>query len=265
MLTRLILLLAALLWSTCFPAMADEPALDATVSALNADPWGYHGKRVRLTGTLGECYGFNCALCDGEQQPRPGAACASVSFPARGASRQELDLAHALERHLRYSTATIEASYDATCSGVKRPGSPPNMITVCTDKGSTLEGVTLVRVLAFRNGMSQIPRGGSNALTKPTSKDERGLRAALTDILPGGDTYGFEHPFLFVVEEHPQVPPEPPVEARGGACICLTAACAIWPVTHGQTYITTDKDPYRCWQAERREGRWRFVLSDPLR
>jgi hypothetical protein len=261
---RMVMFVCALATVSGEMAGAAAVPIETTIEAIHADPKAYAGARILLNATFDECVSLTCRVCDGKET----AAGAQADTRCMGV---ELALAHGAtggvaESHaptlnedlVRFTTATLEATYVGPCCGV----TPTGELVVGTDRGSELVDVEIVAVLARRPAtQGRISMYGKNPLRAAPAEDARSIRAAYDSAVLDDRRKSTSQDFVYLVGPHPERPDKGDGN-RGGLCVCVAGTCtsADWPRRLGDATLATPSNPYRCWEAVQRAGVWRFPI-----
>lgn len=145
-----------------------DRAVSTTIEQLRSSPHHFAGKRVKLTGQLSECYGWECSLCPDAMtnDNRDLKKCLALSFrpliegTGFGADEQE--------RIYRFSRVVLVATFDPSCwaSGV------------CLDRQVVLDNAEVVTVRERRPGVGGLWLQGNTMLTNISDEDAIELKLA---------------------------------------------------------------------------------------
>lgn len=283
-LTYLIFLLVGACVATQAPSKADQPYTETTISEIKSDPWAWHGKTVRVTGTFDECLSLNCHFCEEEKNLSANHSshkkCMGISFyderegffPEHNSKYKrlvQLSAAREYETLARFTTSTIDAIYDASCSNVpegKKSGDEwdSDVNIICTDRASQLDRARIVQTHIRRPATAGvINMYGKKALASLDRKTAAAISAAFQKTVSAFSKDTGLPDFVFVYKEDRNRLDDYGITALGGACKCIEDKClnTDWPKREGDTWIETPSNPYICWQAELVDGVWRFPLQ----
>jgi len=100
------------------PAAGGGAVIDTTIAAVVANPDAFHGKVIRVRGTVSSCWGEMCRICDPAPQAEhdPQAKCIELDFAPGDFGASEL-----LEQLYRFSNLTAVGAYGSYCYNDK-PG-----------------------------------------------------------------------------------------------------------------------------------------------
>lgn len=254
--------------------MQSEPFL-ISISEIHKDPWRYDSQWVRVGGTFTECMSYQCEICEGDEldyskveslrEETDFDICMIVRFNIK--ADDPLSLLWTVEQKekaAQFKTVTLEALYDATCSGAPEPGSPANTIVFCLDRGSELEYANVVAVKKARPAtQGTIVHYGTESLLKPSREDDLGLKKAFQSALPR--RWGeIDMPQTYTyLEMEEGVDDDANALPVGGVCICTEKQCIAedWPTLSGHLMFDIPENPYRCYEAEKVDGTWRFPIQ----
>lgn len=288
-----ILFLALVACATPSPQLSgDGGPIDVSISEIHKDPRAWHGKLVRVSGTFDECISYTCQFCETEEAlialnayykewfasgDRSGNAaermCMGVSFyskhypPEDEGNRAFLESTLTLssnesEKFARFTTSTIIATYDSSCSNFPREENF-DTIVLCTDRASELRNAKLFKTHIQRPATAGVTNQyGIEPLGTLDLETKNAISAAFQKTRSvASDKKGLPD-FIFLLQKQEWYS-DYRVSAEGGACECVTDECAEedWPKREGDTWIETPSNPYVCWQAELVDGIWRFPLQ----
>lgn len=141
-------------------------AVTATIEQVRSRPEAFSGKRVRLTGQLDECYGWECSLCPESMSraDRNADRCLPLSFrplingTGFGSDEQE--------QVFRLSSVTLTAHFDPSCWNGG-----------CLDRQTVLEDATVLSVIKRRAGASGLWIGETTKLFQIDEAAAKDFRA----------------------------------------------------------------------------------------
>lgn len=266
------------------PSTTDEPYVETTISEIKKDPWAWHGKAIRVTGTFDECLSLNCHFCEDEESlstKHPShKKCMGISFyddrvvfsPNYNTQHNrlaQLNAASEYETLARFTTSTIEATYDASCSNVperKKSGDEwdSDEIIICTDRANQLDRARIIRTHIRRPATAGvINMYGKKALAPIDKETTVAISAAFQKTVSAFSENKGPPDFVFIYKEDRNWLDGYGITALGGVCECIEDECKNidWPKREGDTWIETPSNPYICWQAELVDGVWRFPLQ----
>ncbi len=268
---------------------SDPPLID--LEDLAYDPWKYDGKTIRVRGFFDECTSYSCSICPRRENlefKQDKDECMGVSFGQPGFYPDPLDLRPDLdqlvqnrgiglfEENVEFSETTLEAVYDAKCSGVKeglkrgQRGPPPvptpegvlEEIVICLHRASQLVEARILKVHRWfpANEFDHISYS-DDYLVEPSEETRVELEQAFQQAEYSRTDDDWPKPDFFFVEKSEEGPANGS-EIAGGVCICLLDECRQddWPVRLAHAYLRT-ANPYRCYFAERIQQRWKFFVN----
>ena len=259
--TKALACLAFLLISAC----AQNPSTGLqqfTPYEVLSDPWAFDGTRLRITGEFDECNSYQCKTCtdgwrevDGERKTN----CLGVSF-RHGLSDEE---------YVRFTTAIVEGTYTANCSGIPDPTKSKtgglNEVHVCTDRATQLDEAEVTKIVTRRPATEgRLEFYGNEALVRPNVHDEEQIRSAFQKVVSAldRDQEGYERR-VYLFPKDDDATEAYGLDAEGALCVCLNDECVEtdWPSLEGHTRFGEFDNPYRCWRAEKVVGIWRFPIQ----
>ena len=249
----------------CSSIAKHEGYISTSLNEISKDPWKYHGKVVRVSGTFNECKSYSCDICPGKAYKKSydedrTNKCMGVSFESRY-----------LEKYARYATVIIEADYDAGCSGVmpsrKDSSGDEDEIIVCTDRASQMINTRVIKII-MRRAASQghISSYGLAPLIVPDETIADALKSTfLQQKSPVVDIESSELEFIFLTDISDVSGDDDykNIKAEGGVCVCnegIGKCDKIWPTLEGHIFGLPIDNPYECWIAQKIDGKWRYPV-----
>ena len=149
-------------------ASEGDSAVAATIAQLRSSAAAFAGKRVKLTGQLSECYGWECSLCPDTMtnEDRDEDRCLALSFrplvegTGFGADEQE--------GLFRFSKVVLVATFDPSCW--EEGG--------CLDRQTVLSEAEVIAVRERRTGSDGLWLQGRTTLTEISGDEAIKLRSA---------------------------------------------------------------------------------------
>lgn len=149
-------------------ASEGDSAVSVTIAQLRSSPGDFARKRVKLTGQLSECYGWECSLCPDTMtnDVRNEDRCLPLSFrpliegTGFGAAEQE--------NVFRFSKVVLVATFDPSCW--EEGG--------CLDRQTVLREAEVITVRERRAGSAGLWLQGRSTLTEISGDEAIKLRSA---------------------------------------------------------------------------------------
>lgn len=147
---------------------AIDRAVSTTIEQIRSTPHDFAGKRVKLTGQLSECYGWECSLCPDAMtnENRDFEKCLALSFrpliEGTGFGAHEQESIH------RFSRVVLIATFDPSCW----------VNGVCLDRQTVLDDAKVVTVRERRPGFGGLWLQGRTKLTDISDEDAVELKLA---------------------------------------------------------------------------------------
>ncbi|WDI32604.1 hypothetical protein PUV54_05270 [Hyphococcus flavus] len=250
--------------------------IETSISEIQKNPRTWDGKVVRVTGTFDECISYTCEFCEREEHVSkpgdPGSHCMRVSFHsdqermaperfAQYAYGAHFSVEGAYETLARFTTSTIEAVYDASCTGTSLQD---DIIVMCTDRASELEQARIIKTHFRRPTVGGVINAyGIDPLGIPDDETVSAISEAFQEQSSVFDEENILPDFVYTYRADSEMLDGAEIDAVGGACICLVEECADsdWPKREGDIWLDTPSNHYRCWYAELVDGVWRFPIQ----